>query len=66
MPPLDNFPASVKAFVQPVQAPDIGRCWHGRGEVLPQGIRRNVEGVVTVGGALELPAADDPDAVLAQ
>lgn len=35
------------------------------GEVLLQGIRRDVERMVAVGGAFELPAADDPDAILA-
>ena len=34
-------------------------------KVLPQEIPRDVEGVVAVGGALELPAADDLDAILA-
>lgn len=36
-----------------------------RGEVLLQEIRRDVEGVIAVRGALELSAADDLDAVLA-
>lgn len=51
--------------------PDIGdvACpllvWPARGEVLLQEIRRDVEGVIAVGRALELPAADDMDAVLA-
>jgi len=33
---------------------------------LLQEIRRDVEGVIAVGGALEFAAADDLDAVLAQ
>ena len=51
--------------------PDIGDVARpllvrpARGKVLLQEIRRDVEGVVAVGGALELPAADDLDAVLA-
>ena len=36
-----------------------------RRKILLQEIRRDVEGMVTVGGALELPAADNLDAVLA-
>ena len=36
-----------------------------RGKVLLQEIRRDVEGVIAVGGALELSAADDLDAILA-
>ena len=38
--------------------------WPARGEVLLQEIRYDVESMVTVGGQLELPAADDADAVL--
>ena len=36
-----------------------------RGKVLLQEIRCDVEGVIAVSGALELAAADDPDAILA-
>lgn len=36
-----------------------------RRKVLLQEVRRDVEGVIAVGGALELAAADDADAVLA-
>ena len=37
-----------------------------RGEVLLQEIRRNVEGVVAVGRALELPRSNNLNVVLAQ
>ena len=36
-----------------------------RRKVLLQEVRRDVEGVIAVSGALELAAADDPDAILA-
>ena len=51
--------------------PDIGDVARpllvrpARGKVLLQEIRRDVEGVVAVGGALERAAADDLDAILA-
>ena len=55
----------------PLPCPDIGDVAcpllvrPARGKVLLQEIRRNVEGVITVGRALELSAADDLDTILA-
>ena len=55
----------------PLARPDIGdvACAllvrPARSEVLLQEIRRDVEGVIAVGRALELSAADDLDAILA-
>jgi hypothetical protein len=57
------YPAFPRPYIGDVTSPLLVRpaC----SEVLLQEIRRDVEGVVTVSGAFELPAADNLDAILA-
>lgn len=67
----ENISMPTGQIDQPLPFPDIGDVARpllvrlARREAMRQEIRRDVERMVAIGGSLELPTADDLDAVLA-